>query len=535
MRVALYARVSSDAQDSELSISAQLRTMHDYAAKQKHLVIEEFVDEAKSGRTSDRPEFLRMVSFARMEHRPIDAILVWKFNRFARDRHVSVTYKHLLKKSGVDVISINEPVDDSPAGQMLSGIIEAVDEFYSANLGQDISRGMKEAATQGYFVASTAPYGYRRSKILTDSKRIRYTLTPVASESQRVLTIFNRLSQGIGLKNLAKEINSHGFLTRSGKRWTSTGLHKLATNEAYTGTLVWGAHKNRKKLKNHEEPDPVRVQNAWPKIVSKQLFNKVNAALASRRKERFHSRFSGSSYMLTGLVYCGHCGLSMTGHSAKSGRFHYYLCSTRNKQGSTSCKQSMINRERMDSALVARTRTRLLSDHNLERLMRAVNKELKQRKVSDKTRTDKITHELSDVNQRLDRYYDAFERGDVAASDVNQRVQTLSDKNAQLENERHSISDNVGNQRISLDTVRQHVKNLRRLLAIGDQQTRKSVFRSFVDRIDVQDDEVTVSYRLPENKNAAPDEETAVLTLILSGGAERMRSVYGSVDPVTDF
>lgn len=253
MRVALYARVSSDAQDTELSISAQLRTMRDYAAKQKHLVVEEFVDEAKSGRTSDRPEFMRMVSFARMEHRPLDAIRVWKFNRFARDRHVSVTYKHMLKKSGVDVISINEPVDDSPAGQMLSGIIEAVDEFYSANLGQDISRGMREAATQGYFVASTAPYGYRRSKIVTDSKRIRYTLTPVANESQRVLAIFNRLSQGVGLKNLAKELNCQGFLTRNGKRWTGSALHKLATNEAYTGTLVWGAHKNRKKPRNHEE------------------------------------------------------------------------------------------------------------------------------------------------------------------------------------------------------------------------------------------------------------------------------------------
>lgn len=244
----------------------------------------------------------------------------------------------------------------------------------------------------------------------------------------------------------------------------------------------------------------MRVRDAWPKIVSKQLFNKVNTALASRRTERFHSRFSGSSYMLTGLVYCGHCGRSMTGHSAKSGRFHYYLCSTRNKQGSTSYKQSMIKRERLDGALVARTRTRLLSDHNLVRLTRAVAKELKERKATRNKRTDEITQELTDVNQRLDRYYDAFERGTMTESDVNARVRTLNNKKAQLEN------------------VRQHVENLRHLLATGDQQTRKAVFRSFVDRIDVQDDEITVSYRLPENKNAAPGEETAVLSLIPSGG-----------------
>ncbi len=170
--------------------------------------------------------------------RRVDAILVWKFNRFARDRQVSVTYKHMLKKSGVDVISINEPVDDSPAGQMLSGIIEVVDEFYSANLGQDISRGMREAATQGYFVASTAPYGYRRSKVVTDSNRVRYTLAKNAKEARTVITIFERLSQGVGLKALCQELSTAGIQTRSGKPFTTTGLHKIVTNEAYTGTLV---------------------------------------------------------------------------------------------------------------------------------------------------------------------------------------------------------------------------------------------------------------------------------------------------------
>ncbi len=249
------------------------------------------------------------------------------------------------------------------------------------------------------------------------------------------------------------------------------------------------------------------VKDAWPKIVSRQLFNKVKAALASRHRKAFHLRFSGSSYMLTGLVYCGHCGRSMTGHSAKSGRFHYYLCSTRNKQGKTSCKQSMINRTRLDAALIDRTKMRLLSDHNLERLMRAVNKELKERKATQKTRTDEIAQELTE-------------------SDVNARIRALNDKKLQLEQARQVLTDHGGNQRISLDNVRQHVKNLRHLLATGDNQTRKSVFRSFVDRIDVQDDEVTVRYRLPENKNAVPGDETAVLSTVKSGGAGGIRTPY---------
>lgn len=328
-----------------------------------------------------------------------------------------------------------------------------------------------------------------------------------------------RLSQGIGLKTLAKELNTQGLRTRSGKHWTSTGLHKLATNEAYTGTLVWGAHKNRKIPRNRKDSEPIRVSDAWPKLVSKQLFNKVSAALSSRQKEKFHPRFTSSSYMLTGLVNCGHCGRSMTGHSAKSGRFHYYLCSTKNKQGASSCKQVMINRERLDKALIDRTRARLLSDHNIARLTRAVNKELKQRKASEKVRKNEISREIEDVNQRLDRYYEAFERGGMTASDVSERVQTLTDKKSELGRSLLALSEHVGTSKVSLSDVRDHVENLRQLLTTGDNQTRKSVFRSFVDRIDVKDEQVTVMYRLPINKTAAPGEETTVLSLVPSGGA----------------
>ena len=123
MKVVVYARVSSDSQDVDLSISAQLRALTEYAARQGHEVFKEFVDGAESGRTASRPAFREMIALAKTKPPPFDAILVWKLNRFARSRVDSITYKALLKSKGIKVISINEPLDDSPSGQLLEGVI----------------------------------------------------------------------------------------------------------------------------------------------------------------------------------------------------------------------------------------------------------------------------------------------------------------------------------------------------------------------------------------------------------------------------
>ena len=135
-------------------------------AREGHEVTREYVDELESGRTADRPQFQRMIADARRQDKPFDAILVWKFSRFARSRKDAIVYKSLLKKYGVRVISITGPSDDTPTGKLMEGIIESLDEFYSANLADDVLRGMTEAASRGFMVGSGTPYGYRRVKVL---------------------------------------------------------------------------------------------------------------------------------------------------------------------------------------------------------------------------------------------------------------------------------------------------------------------------------------------------------------------------------
>ena len=159
MQVCTYARVSSDKQDIDLSISAQLRALREYALKNGHDVVREFVDEAESGRTVHRPVFQEMIAQARQKTSPFKAILVWKLSRFARSREDSIVYKSLLKKQGVQVISITEPMDASPTGRMLEGIIEVIDEFYSANLGQEGHQGYARGGVPG--ILGERPYALR--------------------------------------------------------------------------------------------------------------------------------------------------------------------------------------------------------------------------------------------------------------------------------------------------------------------------------------------------------------------------------------
>ena len=150
MPAALYARVSSERQDVDLSVAAQLRALRDYARKNGYVVAREYVDEAESGRIADRPEFRKMIDEATKSDAAFREILVWKFSRFTRKREHAVAFKSMLRRRGVRVVSITEHADDTPTGKLLEAIIESVDEFYSENLAQEVSRGMREAASRGF-------------------------------------------------------------------------------------------------------------------------------------------------------------------------------------------------------------------------------------------------------------------------------------------------------------------------------------------------------------------------------------------------
>ncbi len=204
MLVACYARVSSEKQaEKQLSIPAQLKELRKYAASKGHIVVREFIDKAESARSSDRPAFKEMISMSRLNPAPFEVILTWKFSRFARNREDSIIYKSLLRKKDIQVISINEPIEDTPSGKLLEGLIEVIDEFYSENLAQDVVRGMRESASRGYFCGGVVSSGYRRV-IVVDGQVKRIKLEPDETTAPIVRRIFKECLEGRGAREIVK-------------------------------------------------------------------------------------------------------------------------------------------------------------------------------------------------------------------------------------------------------------------------------------------------------------------------------------------
>ena len=272
---ALYARVSSERQDVDLSVSAQLRALNDFAKKNGYSVARQYVDEAESGRVADRPQFRKMIEEGSEPNSPFQVILVWKFSRFTRKREHAVAFKSMLRRKGIRVVSITEQADDTPTGRLLEAIIESVDEFYSENLAQEVTRGMRESASRGFFLASRAPFGYKRVKV-KDGAKERPTLEVDPAAAPVVKEIFQSSFMGAGLKEICKQLNERG-ITNRGRRWYKSGLAYLLRNEAYTGVAVWG-----RTVKGKKADDPVRVDDAWPALVSREVFDAVQKGMRSR-------------------------------------------------------------------------------------------------------------------------------------------------------------------------------------------------------------------------------------------------------------
>ncbi len=526
MRVVLYARVSSDSQDVDLSLSAQLRALREYATKQGHEILREFVDEAESGRTASRPAFREMIALAKIKHPPFEAILVWKLNRFARSRVDSITYKALLKSKGIKVISMNEPLDDSPSGQLLEGIIESIDEFYSASLGQDIKRGMRENAQRGFFTGSRPPLGLHKVAV-QDGAKTRHKLEPDGDDSVHVKMVrrmFDMALSDAGCKEIAKVMNRDGFRTANGRLWGRTTVHKILTNEAYCGTLVWGGRPGHPAIRSADPP--VRVENAWPAIIDPATFALVQEKMAARRPKMIHPRTIPSPYLLSGFVFCS-CGHAMIGRSAKSHQYYYYTCNGSFKKGKDSCDSRALPKDKLEQLVIEQVKERVLNQEWLEQLVELVNIELDSSHDILKERLDVVDAELRDVEMRLSKLYDALETNRLSLDDLAPRIKELRSRQDELSKARLQIeAERVtrGVKHVDAEVVKSYARDLKCLLEEREVAESKAFLRSFIKRIEIGGGNARVHYVLPMPPDGKTRESLGVLPMVTLGGAEGIRT-----------
>ena len=506
---ALYARVSSDRQDVDLSVAAQLRALRDHARKNDYMIVREYVDEAESGRIADRPQFRKMIDEATKPEAPFREILVWKFSRFTRKREHAVAFKSMLRRKGVRVVSITEHADDTPIGKLMEAIIESVDEFYSENLAQEVTRGMRESASRGFWVSSHAPFGYNRVMV-QDGPKKRPTLEIDPEASPIVKRMFDMAEAGNGTLEIIRTLNSEGISSPKGKLWARTSVHNILTNEAYTGTLVWGINAK-------DKAEPVRVEKAFPAIVSKAQFLRVGKHLSSRAPKFSHPRRVGSSYLLSGLIKCEACNTPLTGRFAKSGQYSYYVCQSNINFGKDACETPTLNARRFEELVVARIRSDILTEGSIQDLAKVVDKEMSGVAREQRKRLKTIEDELGDVKRQLDRIWRYIATSDTVMADASVHIKELRDRQERLEDAAADARAMLSQCLKVLDdvnTITAYAQELRDFLDESEPTERRAFIQSFVKEIVVRRGNALLRYTIPISQSTTK-------TPVLVGGGPR--------------
>ena len=489
---ALYARVSSDRQDVDLSVAAQLRALRDYAEKNGYLVAREYVDEAESGRIADRPQFQKMLDEASKPEAPFQEILVWKFSRFTRKREHAVAFKAMLRRRGVRVVSITEHADDSPTGKLMEAIIESVDEFYSENLAQEVTRGMREAASRGFWVTGYAPYGYKRVYVQDGAKkRPKLELDPPADAVVR--RIFDMVLQGKSILDVTKTLNAEGIPTTNGKKWLKTTIHTMLDNEVYTGALVWGT-------KAKDAAPPVRVEDAFPAIVSKREFRQAKKMLGSRAPKKMNPRRASSPYLLSGLLRCEICGKAMTAAEAKSGKYSYYVCHSLLKRGKGTCETPRLNAKSFEKLIVDEIRANVLTESNIRDLVKLLDEGMDGVAAEQRERLETIEEELEEVKRRLSRIWQVIETTDIEMADASERIKEHRERKEKLEIAAEEARGLLAERRQfldSADTIATFAEEMSEFLKTSELTETRAFVHSFIKEIAVKPGKAAIVYSIP--------------------------------------
>ena len=371
---------------------------------------------------------------------------------------------------------------------------------------------MREAASRGFFLASNAPFGYRKIKV-QDGPKERPSLEVDPATAPVVKEIFEKSLRGSGLKELCKELNDRG-ITNRGKRWYKGGLHYVLRNEAYTGTAVWG-----KTSKDGQAPDPVRVEGAWPALVSRELFEDVQQAMSERAPKVQRPGRVGSKYLLSGLLKCGVCGRPYRAQGAKSGQFAYYICGTLFREGAGTCSAGYLNAPKLETFVVEKIRERILNEETIVALVQLVAEEIDAMAGELSGRLEVVEAELGDVRKRLEKLYEAIETSELTLEVLSPRIMSLRHREEQLEAARDDAETQLEQRRVELpdtEEIARYVADFREFLKDGTIPEKKVLIRNFVENIEVEGDEATLTYTVPMPSDGAMSELASVLDFVKS-------------------
>jgi len=402
LKAVIYARYS-DSHQREESVEGQIRECTEYAKYNGITIIGTFVDRALSARSAARPEFQRMIKES-VKHL-FDVVIVWKLDRFARNRYDSAHYKNILRKNGVKVISAKENISEGPEGIILESMLEGYAEFYSAELSEKIHRGQKENALKGKNNGGAIPLGYLLGD---DQKLVVDPLTaPLVQEA------FTRYAEGETVKAIVDSFNERGLRTKSNSPFNLNSFETLFRNRKYIGEYKY---------------QDVIIPGGVPAIITDELFSRVQERKDKNKRAPARAK-ADDEYLLTTKLICGDCERLMVGESGRShtGKSHYYYKCGAAKR-SRGCKRKAIKKDWIERAVVINTINRVLKDEEIDR----ISDKLVIIQELENTLLPTLKQQLSDTEKAIDNLLNAIQQGLFNVS-AKKRMDDLEAQKADLE------------------------------------------------------------------------------------------------------
>ena len=492
-RAALYLRVSTTRQaEKDLSIPDQRLQAENYCKAKDWEVAGVFIEPGASATDDKRIQFQKLIDQATRIDNPFDVVIVHSFSRFFRDAYQFEFYRRKLAKHGVEIFSITQEIGQDPMGDMVRQILNLFDEYQSKETAKHVLRSMKENARQGFWNGSVPPYGYKTIPAEQRGDIVKKKLDADEAEQVIVKQIFDLCQAGNGIRAIADSLNSKGLRHRKDRLFNGSLVHQVLTRTAYKGLH----HFNKKSSKTRKIKDQAEwVAFETPVIISAEKFDAVQHLLKQRSPKITAPRIVNGPTLLTGIAKCGTCGGGMTLRTGKGGRYRYYSCNSRMSEGKTACKGRNVPMAKLDDLVIEHLSEQLFKHDRLKVILNElISRNAK--KSNDSQNEEKQTRkELRDTEEKIDRLYDALTQGVVGNTDGFKRnLSKLEQRKDQLikqvttRKQRREIPTNI----LSHKNIAEFAKVAKAKLEDSDSQFRKKYIRLFVDKIEVNDDQITI-------------------------------------------
>ena len=470
----IYARYSSDRQ-TEQSIEGQIRDCREFAQRNNIAIVGTYIDRAMTGTNDNREQFQKMLKDS--DNKAWDYCLVYKLDRFSRNKYEMAIHRKHLKDNGVKILSAKENITDTPEGILLESLLAGINQYYSEELSQKTKRGMRETRIKGNFMGGRINYGYSVVREIAGE----HTVSKVVineDEAAVLLRIFEAYAEGNRIPDIVHELEDKGIKNR-GKPFTVNTIYFMLQNEKYTGIYHFRGET---------------FTNIYPAIIPKELLQIVRERV---NKNKTGKHVVGVDYILMGKCYCGYCGKklrSAAGTSTDGTIFRYYRCPYSKKD--VNCHNKSVRKEVLEEIVTNVLAEELTKPDNLKFLTDKVF-ELYCVNVQDGSDLPRYEKELAATDKAIKNILMAIEEGIFTPSTKN-RLTELEEKKARIE------------QAITIENAREKnmltKDDIERYICDAVKLTAKQMVELLVERIDVYTDKICIKLKYSDTPPDFPPE-----------------------------